>query len=219
MLDRARIILSNQVLQKEETDRVAEVLELNGYKKAFIDSVRNTNKAQQNSSEFEIRGSTCIPYVKGVSEKIKSILTRAGVRTAIKPIVTLENVLKKPKERPQEIRTKAIVYKFKCESCSFTYVGESKRCWCSRWLEHKPGVIKKTFSAIKVHAEQTGHEVAKTDVNILEKGIKNYDKRRFLEALHSVLDKNAVNEHIEFPVSYLPLLESIESNGIRHKRT
>jgi hypothetical protein len=106
LLDRARIIPSNQVLQKEETDRVAEVLELNGYKKAFIDSVRNTNKAQQNSSEFEIRGSTCIPYVKGVSEKIKSILTRAGVRTAFKPIVTLENVFKKPKERPQEMRTK-----------------------------------------------------------------------------------------------------------------
>ena len=51
--------------------------------------------------------------------------------------------------------------------------------------------------------------------------MQNYDKLRryILEALHSVLDKNAVNEHIEFPVSYLPLLESIESNGIRHKKT
>ena len=78
MLDRARIIPSNQVLQKEETDRVAEVLELNGYKKAFIDSVRNTNKAQQNSSEFEIRDSTCIPYVKGVSEKNQGHLNSSG---------------------------------------------------------------------------------------------------------------------------------------------
>jgi hypothetical protein len=63
-------------------DRVAEVLELNGHKKAFIDSVRSANNTQQNSSEFEIRGSTCISYVKGVSEKVKSILTRAGIRTA-----------------------------------------------------------------------------------------------------------------------------------------
>ena len=70
------------------------MLELNGYKKSFFDSVRNTNKTQQNSSEFEIRGSTCILYVKGVSEKVKSILTRAGIRTAFKPIVTLENVSK-----------------------------------------------------------------------------------------------------------------------------
>jgi hypothetical protein len=123
-------------------------------------------------------------------------LEQAFGQHAFKPIVTLENIFKKPKERPQEMRKKAIVYKFKCESCSFTYVGESKRCWCSRWLEHKPGVRKNTLSAIKEHAERTGHEVAKTEVNILEKGIKNCDKRRFLEALHSVLDKNAVNQHI-----------------------
>jgi hypothetical protein len=123
-------------------------------KRFSIYSVRNTNNTQQNSSEFEIRGSTCILYVKGVSEKVKSILTRAGIRTAFKPIVTLENVFKKPKERPQEMRTKAIVYKFKFQSCSFTYVDESKRCSCSRWIEHKPGVRKKTFSAIKEHAER-----------------------------------------------------------------
>ena len=127
MLDRARVIPSNQVLQKEETDRVAEVLELNGYKKAFFDSVRNTNKTQQNYSEFEILGSTCIPYVKGVSEKVKSILTRAGIRTAFKPIVTLENVFKKPKERPQEMRTKAIVYKFKCQSCLHSLMSRSQK--------------------------------------------------------------------------------------------
>ena len=37
----------------------------------------------------DLRGSTCIPYVKGVSEKIKSILTKAGVRVALRPVCTL----------------------------------------------------------------------------------------------------------------------------------
>jgi hypothetical protein len=58
------------------------VLELNGYKKAFIDSVRNTDKTQQNSSEFEIRVS--IPYVKGVSVKIKSIFPEPTARSAVR---------------------------------------------------------------------------------------------------------------------------------------
>ena len=124
--------------------------------------------------------------------------------------------IQKPKERPQEMRTKAIVYKFKCESCSFTYVGESKRCWCSRWLEHKPGVRKKTFSAIKEHAERTDHEVAKTDVNILEKGIKNYDKRRFLEMLHSVLDKNAVKVIPQFCIAHFYCTHLITYNFIHY---
>jgi hypothetical protein len=44
-------------------------------------------------------------------------------------------------------------------------------------LNCKPGERKKTFSSIKEHAERTGHEVAKTDVNILKKDIKNNDKR------------------------------------------
>ena len=120
--DPAKAILSNQVLQKEETDRVTEVLKLNGYRKAFVDSVRNMKKTQD-SSEFYNRGSMCVLYVKGVSEKVKSILTWADVHTAFKPIITLENIFKKPKQRPQESRTKAIVYKFKCQSCSFTSVG------------------------------------------------------------------------------------------------
>ena len=41
----------------------------------------------------DLRGSTCIPYVKGVSEKIKSILTKAGVRVALKPVCTLAKLI------------------------------------------------------------------------------------------------------------------------------
>ncbi len=89
-------------------------------------------------------------------------------------------------------------------SCS--YIGESKRTWEARWLEHKPGVRKQNFSAVKHHAEGTGHEMRSTDVEILERGVKNHQKRLFLEAFHSVLTKDSINEHIEFPRSYLPLI-------------
>jgi hypothetical protein len=44
-------------------------------------------------------------YVKGVSEKVKSILTNAGVRVAFKSILTLGNIYRKPKARPLENRT------------------------------------------------------------------------------------------------------------------
>lgn len=94
--------------------------------------------------------------------------------------------LKKPKERPTTNLIKVIVYKFKCKSCSLTYVGETKRSWDSRWLEHKPGVRKKNESAIKDHGESTGHDVRSTDVNILEGGVLGCEKRKFLKALHSV---------------------------------
>ena len=84
------------------------------------------------------RGFTCIPYIKGRDEKVKHIFTRYGIRTAFKPVRTMANVFQKPKDMLEETRKKAIVYKFKCKSCAFTYIGQTKRCWRSCWLEHKP---------------------------------------------------------------------------------
>ncbi len=76
--------------------------------------------------------------------------------------MTLGDVFRKPKDRPSDAQVKGIVCKFKCRSCTFTYIGESKRSWNSRWAEHKPGTRRKIESAIKEHAETTGHEVAST---------------------------------------------------------
>ena len=105
---------------------------------------------------------TCLPYVHGLSEKLKSILSTASIKVAFKPISTLSSKFQVPKARPTEEKTKAIVYRYKCGSCPFTYIGESKRSWATRWLEHKPGVRKKNFSAIKEHTEITGHDAVKT---------------------------------------------------------
>ena len=175
-------------MEKSEIGKVFEVLELNSYKRTFIDKTITDDTTTHHNTEFEFRGSTCLPYVKGVSDRVKNILTGVGIRVSFKPVLTLANIFGKPKMKHSDDRTKVIVYKFKCRSCSFTYIGESKRCWCSRWLEHKPGVRRENFSAIKEHAESTGHDAQKSDVIILEKGIKNYDQRIFLEALHSKQD-------------------------------
>ena len=130
LLDRAKTIPSTSTLQTEEIENVLRALD--GYKKGFIKEVVNdTVKVNQKGKE-DLRGSICIPYVKGVWEKIKSILTKAGVRVALKLVYTLANILHSiPKTRPSEERTKAVVYKFECRTCSLTYIGESKRCWCS----------------------------------------------------------------------------------------
>ena len=219
LMDRAKSIPSDNDLKKDEINRVKKFLSLNGYKTAFVDKVcaRNTNALNCDGEADKQRGFTCIPYIKGLAEKVKHILTRYGIRTAFKPVRTLANVFQKPKDMLEETRKKAIVYKFKCKSCAFTYIGQTKRCWCSRWLEHKPGVRRKITSAIKDHAESTGHDVAKTDVKILEKGVMDQQKRLFLEAWHSVSDKESVNVHVEFPSCYLPLLKTIDIENGQYK--
>ena len=71
---------------------------------------------------------------------------------------------------------------------------------------------KRNESAIKDYAEKTGHDVTSTDVDVLERGVTNYHKRIFLEALHSMFDEDSVNEHAEFPRPYLLLLRSLRTH-------
>ena len=114
---------------------------------------------------------------------------------------------RKPKDRPKETKTKGIVYKVKCRSCDFTYIGETKRSWNSRGGEHKPGTNNNKESAIKDHVETTDHDIDTGYVEILEKNVNNWHKRIFLESWHSTIDKNAVNERKPFPSVYKTLLK------------
>ena len=208
---RANVIPTTTQGKEIEKENVRRALYTNGYTSAFINKainkIRPNNRTQTDLEAVEApKGYTCIPYVRGISETINRILAGAKVRTAYKPVTTLGEVFQKPKYRPLKSQLKGIVYKFKCKSCDFVYIGESKRSWKSRWAEHKPGTRPQIESAIKVHAETTGHDVCMEDVEILEKGVNNYNGRIFLESLHSVKDNRAINEHKTFPECYLTLM-------------
>ena len=54
-------------------------------------------------------------------------------------------------------------------------------------------------SAVKQHAETTGHDIHLNYANILETGVETKNKRLFLESLHLFLDKNSVIERAPVP--------------------
>ena len=85
-----------------------------------------------------------------------------------------------------------------CRSCSSVYNGESKRSRNCRGAEHKPGTSANNESAIKQHAETTGHDIHPNYVQILERGVSNRKERLFLESWHS----DAVNERQPLPKAY-----------------
>lgn len=98
---------------------------------------------------------------------------------------SLAKAFAKLKDRNRYVLVKGIVYKFKCRSCKCTYIRETDRVWHSRQLEHKPGTRKQLKSAIKEHAQSTGHNVTSTDAPFMEKVVFNLSKRKFLEAVHT----------------------------------
>ena len=144
-----------------------------------------------------------IPYVQGVSDRVKRVLKQNNVKAVFKPITTLAFIFKKPKDLPPMDRVTGVVYKVECKDCTFSYVGESKRCWASRSVEHDPARAASKTPAIRHHAEVTDHNIHPRQGHILEMNVHNYGKRLFLESLHSKLDNNTVNERSEFPRAYM----------------
>jgi len=116
-------------------------------------------------------------------------------------------VFQKAKDRPPEHQVTGIVYKVKCESCSFVHIRESKSSGNSPGegggAERKPGTRGNNDSAIKQHAETTGHDIHPSYVEILKRGVNNRQKPLFLESIHSTPATNAVNERHPLPTAYL----------------
>ena len=75
--------------------------------------------------------------------------------------------------------------------------------------EHKPGKNGNVGSAVKQHAEITGHDIHPNYANGLETGVSNKNRGLFLESLHSFQDKNSVNEREPFPRVYGSLVASL----------
>ena len=209
---RANTIPSSEALRTEETSHVQDSLQVNGYRTKFIE-----NSAQQRSGPQshhpDPAGLAVVPYVQGVSDRVKRSLQHFNIRTAFKLIRTLASSFKKPKDRQSEEKIAGIVYRVECKDCDFSYIGESKRCWASRRVEHDPARAASKESAIRQHAERTRHDIHPRYGQILERNETNYKSRIFLESLHSNIDKNSVNERMEFPRAYVPLLRSLGSQN------
>ena len=160
-------------------------------------------------------GLAVVPYVKGVSDRVKRTLQQFNIKTAFKPIRTLASAFKKPKDRPPEKRLAGIVYRVEYKDCDFSYIDESERCWASRRIEHDTARSASKESAIRQHAEKNTHDIHPRYGEILERNETDYKRRIFLESLHSNIDKNSVNERIEFPRVYVPLLRSLGSRNVK----
>ena len=89
---RAKCIPSTTGQRQSEERRVINYLEANNsYPEDFIKSVDQPNNPQPKPRE-NLKAYSSIPYVKGVSERIRRILNCENIKTAFKPRKTLGHV-------------------------------------------------------------------------------------------------------------------------------
>ena len=209
LFDRARRIISQESDLRKEEDHLNEVLRNNGYPKRFIYVNSKIKKAKPCDEEMEAP-LVAIPYVSGLSEDIRRVCRRFGIRVVFRSGMNLRSQLSQLKDvLPMEQRS-GVVYEIPCSTCDKSYIGETIRRLGSRLKEHKDACRKceKDKSALAEHAWDEGHPIAWGKVRIL-----NSDSRRIRlvikEALHINESKSTLMNRdtgLELPGCWLATL-------------
>ena len=111
---------------------------------------------------------TSLPWIPGVSEKLKKAFKQANVKVTFKSTQNLQSILcKKNKSNVHEHSTSG-VYMVPC-SCGKKYVGETGATIKSRIQQHRKAVFenKSNDSALAEHDTECGGDILWDNVSVL----------------------------------------------------
>ena len=159
LYSRVNNIISDENKKIQEFHHVSEILKSNvfpSHKRSF--SFKTNSVASQQSNQ-QFQGFATIPYVQGISEPIKRILAKVGIRVTMKPHFTLSSIFRKPKDLIDFEEKRGLVYQISCRDCNAIYIGETGRSVKTRKREHVRAVrdIDPEKSALCLHVLERDH--------------------------------------------------------------
>jgi hypothetical protein len=106
---------------------------------------RKAKRSCKNNSggDTSAKGYTIVPYIRGVTEPIKRILSNGNIKVALKRYLTLGHIFAKPKDPVKTSHKTYAVYSIPCANCEKEYLGLSKHQFGTRLKEHQN--FKKLF--------------------------------------------------------------------------
>ena len=154
----------------------------------------------------------CLPYVKGVSEKIEKTYKGISVtklKVVFKPFRTMRQTLMKVKNPVPAEKKKGVVYEIPCWDCDKVYIGETGRTLKKRVSEHKQAV--KRFddkNEIAVHVFKHDHHIAWDEATV-STSETSYWRQSVQEAINIRTKKETMNLDCVLTLSntWLPSLE------------
>ena len=136
------------------------------------------------------------------SERVAKVLRGFNVKVAHKPIRTISNIFKKPKEKIEKEASRGVVYRIKCKDCDSVYVGQTSRALKTRVKEQAKALATlDENSLLAKHHIIHSHRIDLENVEIIDRS-STWRPRLILEAWHFVRDRNAINEHIALTSVY-----------------
>ena len=196
--NRAQLVCSPENVEEEKL-HVTKALSSNGYGDAEIERWWRCADSTMDGNVNESRVRHSMPYVKGLSEKIASILREVDVSVSMKPTSTLRSLL--VKKRPEPAKILGSVYKIPCgeEGCDWMYVGETQRPLEERQKEHHRSIRNMDVlrSEVAQHAVEASHRVAVSEMEIVDKE-PGWRRRIVKESLwsHRLQSQNKTKHHL-----------------------
>ncbi|KAI8518796.1 hypothetical protein Bbelb_020530 [Branchiostoma belcheri] len=136
-----------------------------------------------------------IPYIQGVSKKIRRILHNYNIATNFKPCRTLRQMLFHPKDKLKNCVKSDVIYRLKCEDhqCKETYIGETSQPLKERYKQHCRASNSGFSSAIWHHLDKhKGHSFHLESTDILDREARWFE-RGVKEAIYERLYKPSLN--------------------------
>ena len=100
---------------------------------------KNTEKKKDSSSSYsklqeEERhiGLVILPFISGITERLKRLSKNHQIKVATKPLRTVENMLPSLKDKINKFDQRGVVYKIPCLDCTGVYIGETGRLFKTR---------------------------------------------------------------------------------------
>ncbi|XP_022104795.1 uncharacterized protein LOC110986850 [Acanthaster planci] len=176
--DRALRLVSRPRCTAAERHRVTAALMANGYPSSFIRQ-SSRSKTSTEAERPEYKAFTVLPFMDGISGRLKRILEDQGVCTVFRSSTTLRSQLVRLKD-PIPPRRRGVVYRIPCGDCDKVYVGKTGRPVDERIKEHQCDVRLSRVDSSAVAVQCVDQD-------------QHWYTRRIKEAIHICLNRHSIN--------------------------
>ena len=182
-LSRAYKICSENFIQ-EEISFLIDIFVQNGYDRAEMEKITNgyqPNSQQRNNIDFS--KTVSMPWIPGLSNRIKKVYKKLGLRTTFKSSANLKTILCSRNKSKIGKYEKPGVYLAPC-ACEGKYTGETGCLCVTRINQHKNAINKGHIqdSALAEHGIKCNDNVSWDNVQVLSVQ-PNWYRRKVREAL------------------------------------
>ena len=169
LFSRAKALSSSQEFVRDECFKIQSMLHQNNYPMKFVNRrFPSSSKSLQVKDKKKTRFAV-IPYVQGLSEAIKRILSPLDIQVSFQPHTNLRKMLSRVKDPTPTLQKSNVVYCIPCDTCHRVYIGQTSRLLKTRIDEHKRAVkfARIEESAVAEHIWVSKHQINFQSVAVL----------------------------------------------------